>query len=69
MDPNNQTTGSNIPPSVTAADSTSLRAAWAERLAEVLATTVSPRERAAKVAQLKAQYQQDVYGISVKVDG
>lgn len=56
-------------PSVTGASSANIQAVWAQRLAEVIAATPNPRERAAKVAQLKAQYHHDVFGISVKVDG
>lgn len=69
MNPNPSAAGPNTQPTVTGASSATLQAAWAQRLAEVIAATPNPRERAAKVAQLKAQYQNDVFGISVKVDG
>lgn len=38
-------------------------------LSDIIGTTTNPRECAAKVAELKARYQKDVFGISVKVEG
>jgi hypothetical protein len=68
MNQNKPAVGTHTQPSATGASFANVRVAWAQRLAEVIASTPNPRERAAKVAQLKAQYQNDVFGITVKVE-